>query len=98
MSLLDFVFPKRCVACKKQGSYLCDRCFTFLTLDAKNLCLVCNRPTYNNLTHPVCKKRYSINGCFSALSYNKTVQKLIFSFKYKPYLTDIKTTLVDLSY
>jgi competence protein ComFC len=39
-----------------------------------------------------------IDGCFSALTYNKTVQKLIFNFKYKPYLTDLKTVLSDLFY
>jgi competence protein ComFC len=98
MNLLDFLFPKRCVICKKSGSYLCENCFTHLSFDTKNLCLVCNKPTYNNLTHPVCKSRYAIDGCFSALTYNKTVQKLIFSFKYKPFLTDIKSVLTDLFY
>ena len=24
MGLLDFIFPKRCVACEDSGSYLCD--------------------------------------------------------------------------
>jgi competence protein ComFC len=98
MNLLDYIFPKHCVICRKQGSYICPQCFTYLSFDAKNLCLVCNRLTYNNLTHPKCKSKYSIDGCFSALAYNKTVQKLIFNFKYKPYLTDTAVVLVDLFY
>jgi competence protein ComFC len=98
MSIFDYLFPKRCVICKRGGSYLCENCFTHLSFDAKNLCLVCNKPTYNNLTHPACKTRFAIDGCFSALTYNKLTQKLIFSFKYKPYLTDIKTILTDLFY
>jgi competence protein ComFC len=98
MSIFDYIFPKRCVICKKTGSYLCPQCFTHLSFDAKNLCLICNRPTYNNLTHPVCRTKYSIDGCFAALPYNKTVQKLIFNFKYKPYLIDLKNVLVDLFY
>jgi len=98
MGFSDLIFPKKCVACKKHGSYLCERCFVFLSFDAKSLCLLCNNPTFNNLTHPKCRRKYGIDGCFSALSYNKTVQKLIFNFKYKPYLTDLRTVLSDLFY
>lgn len=98
MNILDFIFPKRCVICKKNGSYLCESCFVKLSFDVKSLCLICNKPSYNGLTHPNCKTKYSIDGCFSALTYNKSVQKLIFSFKYKPYLLDLKTILSDLFY
>ncbi|MCL6096880.1 MAG: ComF family protein [Patescibacteria group bacterium] len=98
MEILDFIFPKHCVSCKKLGSYLCENCFSYLSFDAKSLCLVCNKPTFNGLTHPYCRKKYSIDGCFSVLPYNKTAQKLIYNFKYKPYLTDLKFVLVDLFY
>jgi competence protein ComFC len=98
MGFIDYIFPKKCVACRKHGSYLCEKCFAYLSFDAKSLCLLCNNPTFNNLTHPRCKRKQGIDGCFSALSYNKTVQKLIFNFKYKPYLTDLKTVLADLFY
>jgi ComF family protein len=98
MGFSDLVFPKKCVVCRKHGSYLCEQCFTYLSFDAKSLCLECNNPSFNNLTHPRCRRKYGIDGCFSALSYNKTVQKLIFNFKYKPYLTDLKTVLSDLFY
>jgi competence protein ComFC len=98
MGFSDLIFPKKCVVCKKHGSYLCEQCFAFLSFDAKSLCLACNNPAFNNLTHPRCKRKYTIDGCFSALAYNKTVQKLIFNFKYKPYLTDLKTVLSDLFY
>lgn len=97
-SFFDFIFPKRCVNCKKQGSYLCENCFAFLSFDVKSLCLICNKASYNGLTHPTCSKKYTIDGCFSALPYNKTAQKLIYNFKYKPYLTDLKTVLADLFY
>jgi ComF family protein len=98
MEILNLIFPKKCAVCKKHGSYLCERCFAYLSFDAKSLCLECNNPTFNNLTHPRCRRKQGIDGCFSALSYNKTVQKLIFNFKYKPYLTDLKTVLSDLFY
>ncbi len=98
MSILDFLFPKHCVLCKKFGSYLCDNCFSYLSFDVKTLCLVCNKPCFDSLTHPGCKSKYAIDGCFSALPYNKTAKKLISSFKYKPFLTDLKKVLTDLFY
>jgi ComF family protein len=98
VGILDFIFPKHCVICRKQGKYLCDSCFVNISFDVKSLCLICDKPTFNGLTHPKCKTKYSIDGCFSALVYNKTIQKLIFNFKYKPYLTDLKVVLSDLFY
>lgn len=97
-NLLDFIFPKRCVNCKKAGDYVCQNCFIYISFDAKSLCLVCNRPSFNGLIHPICRKKYTIDGCFSAISYNKIAKKLIFNFKYKPYMTDLKTFLCDLFY
>jgi len=98
MGFTDYIFPKKCVVCKKFGSYLCENCFAYLSFDAKSLCLLCDNPTFNNLTHPRCKRKYTIDGCFSALSYNRTMQKLIYNFKYKPYLNDLKNVLADLFY
>ena len=96
MNLIDLIFPKKCVNCSKSGDYVCANCLPFISFDVKNLCLVCDKPTYNSLTHPKCKSRYSIDGCFSAISYNKIARKLIFNFKYKPYLSDLKTFLSEL--
>lgn len=96
MGILDLVFPKRCVNCKKAGDYVCQNCFIYISFDAKSLCLVCNRPSFNGLTHPICRRKYTIDGCFSAISYNRIAKKLIFNFKYKPYLTDLKTFLSEL--
>ena len=96
MSLLDFIFPKRCVGCKKLGFYICTNCFAFLSFDAKSVCLVCQRGSIDGLTHPGCRGKYTIDGCFSAIPYNKTAKKLIYNFKYNPYLADLKNFLSDL--
>ncbi len=96
INVLDFIFPKRCVQCKKVGDYLCPDCFSYLSFDVKSLCLVCQRPVPDGLTHRACLKKYTINGCFSAIPYNKTAKKLIYNFKYKPYLSSLNTFLGDL--
>lgn len=98
MEFLDFLFPKKCVACGKLGSYLCPDCFTLISFEAKNLCLICQKPSYNCLTHPYCLKKYAIDGCFSAIAYNGIAKKLVKNFKYEPYLLDLKGLLTDFIY
>lgn len=98
MSFLDFVFPKYCVNCRKLGSYLCANCLTYISFDTEEICVVCNRPAINGLTHPGCFGKYTIDGVFSAISYKGASKKLIYNFKYKPYLSDLKNVLVDLFY
>lgn len=98
INVLDFLFPKRCVQCKKLGDYLCPDCFAFLSFDTKNICLVCRRGSGDSLTHPYCRGRYRIDGCFSAIPYNKTAKKLIYNFKYKPFLSSLNKFMGDLLY
>lgn len=98
MSLLDFFFPKKCVGCAKKGEYLCPACFSQLSFATDTKCLVCERVSFAGLTHPGCKTRYSIDGYVAGVSYRKIAKKLLYQFKYKPYLTDLQTLLVDLLY
>ena len=98
MGFLDFVFPKYCVNCKRIGAYICANCFAFLSFDVEMICLVCNRGSFDGLTHPVCRRKYTIDGAFSAINYKGVVKKLIYNFKYKPYLSDLNKTLTELFY
>ncbi len=62
------------------------------------ICLVCNRGSFNGLTHPKCEGKYAIDGAFAAIAYKGIVKKLIYNFKYKPYLSDLRNSLVELFY
>ena len=42
--------------------------------------------------------RYTIDGAFSSISYNKTAKKLLYAFKYKPYVSNLKDLLIDFFY
>jgi len=95
---LDFVFPKYCINCKKVGSYICADCFAFISFDISMICLVCNKGSFDGLTHPGCRTKYAIDGAFSAINYKGIVKKLIYNFKYKPYVSDLKNSLVELFY
>lgn len=98
MDILDFLFPKYCVNCKKFGDYLCADCFSRLSFDTKNICLICGSPSYNGLTHPRCYKKYSVEGSFTGLVFNSVSKKLVYQFKYKPNLTDLRKFIGDLLY
>lgn len=98
MGLLDLIFPKYCVNCRKIGSYICPNCFAYLSFDVNPACVVCNRASIDGLTHPVCRGKYTIDGVFSSIVYKGIAKKLIYNFKYKPYLTDLKTVMSDLFY
>lgn len=50
------------------------------------------------MTHPKCKGKYVIDGYFAALNYKGVLKKIIYQFKYSPYLTDLQTVLGDLFY
>lgn len=98
MQLLDLLFPKRCVQCKKFGSYICTNCFASIVFTDVMVCTVCQKQAIGGITHPVCQTRYSIDGVFPSLIYKGVVKKLVYVFKYPPYLKDLKTQLVDLFY
>jgi competence protein ComFC len=98
MAILDLVFPKKCVVCKKIGEYICDDCFSYLSFNTENICLVCKNHSKNGLTHKECLGKYSIDGFFSSISNNYTLKKLLFSFKNRPYVSNLKKVLADLFY
>ncbi len=98
VGLLDFIFPKYCVGCKRLGSYICPNCFAYISFDVERICVECNRPCFNGLTHPGCKKRDSIEGVFPCIKYVGVVKKLLYSFKYNPYVVDLRKPLGELFY
>lgn len=98
MDFLDIIFPKYCINCRKLGDFLCSKCFSFLSFEVDKICAVCNLASFNGLTHPRCKNKYTIDGVFSSISYKGVAKKMIIKFKYDPYLIGIKKVLSDLFY
>jgi ComF family protein len=62
------------------------------------ICLACNKNSIDGQTHPGCRTKSTIDGAFCAVAYKGVVKKLIYNFKYKPYLADLKNSLVELFY
>lgn len=98
MDLLNLFFPKKCVGCKKIGGYLCPNCFAKIDFGVSPICGVCSRPAVSGLTHPVCQKRYTIDGVFSSLVYKGITKKLVYQYKFEPYLFSLTPLLGELFY
>lgn len=96
MGLLDFFFPKYCVNCRRIGDYVCANCFSYISFAPGSKCLVCDRACFDGFTHSYCNGKYAIDGAFSSVQYKGVVKKLVYSFKYKPYVSDLQKTIVSL--
>jgi ComF family protein len=96
MSLLDILFPKRCIGCGAFGRYICLRCERTIHHIAGNeaICPVCEKPAIDGETHPRCRTRYTPDGLTSFFHYEGIVQKAIKSIKYR-YVSDSAAALVS---
>ena len=59
---------------------------------------MCGKAAVDGLTHPICQTRRSIDGCFIIMDYIGSVKKLIYVFKYKPFVTDTQHVIGELFY
>ncbi len=98
MGILDVLFPKKCIGCRKVEDYVCPNCFVKISLDVKLLCLVCGENSLNGLTHPGCISKFAIDGAFCGIVYQGIVKKLLYQFKYPPYISQLGETLSELLY
>lgn len=89
--ILDFLFPPRCVACGKFGTYLCESCFGKIEFAQRQFCPICGKPSIGGFAHPGCKRPFSLDGALTVANYQSIMHNLISLFKYKPFLTDLQT-------
>lgn len=79
-NILDLFFPKQCIVCKKEGSYLCDDCLSMININPFRYCL-CEKMEKKDKCEN-CKNR-NLDKIYSACSFNdRIVQLAIHKFKY----------------
>ena len=83
-SLLNFVFPPVCGACKKAGSLLCETCHAQLQWVQAPLCNRCGRPVAKPTERcSVCQERpLPLHQIRAAVLFAHPVSKLIHNLKY----------------
>jgi len=95
--ILDILFPRYCLNCGCERSYLCQDCLATLDILESNFCL-CKKSSRLPQAGK-CKRCQSekLNGLYFALSYqNNLVQKLIQQFKYEPFIKELAKSLASL--
>lgn len=93
--ILDIIFPKRCVSCKKFGQFFCLSCQRKL-ITTFDICPVCKLGSVYGKTHTKCKSRYGLDGFCASFVYRDPLRKAIHRFKYKPYIEELTTVFSDL--
>lgn len=82
MSIIDLIFPKTCVGCKKEGEYICLDCRKKLVIPAP-ICPTCCKPSIGGWVHPRCGENCSIDRLFVSLPYRGIVQNCLKKVKYR---------------
>jgi len=94
--LLDFLFPRTCLGCKKPGQYFCSDCLRKVKLVETQVCPVCEKASFSGQTHPFCQEKDSLDGLVSLFSYGGTIKKAIHQLKFG-LITDLVNEFWDLS-
>lgn len=84
--ILDALFPKKCLGCRQEGSFLCDPCFLKITTTRFQVCPVCKKSSYQGATHrEKCQSQTKLDGLLVAGSYrdNPVLAAAVKQFKYR---------------
>jgi ComF family protein len=82
---LDYLYPKYCLLCLKEGKYICNECKSKLSFIDYPCCPVCKGVlrSKNYFIHMVCKKHSSLDGLFSLLRYDEKTKLILSEAKFK---------------
>lgn len=103
---LDLLFPKFCLGCQKEGTYLCFDCKHLLEIAEFDYCL-CEQnpvkifsPSTSSGQTAKCSRCQSkkLSGLYFGLSYKEKslTRKLIHNFKYAPFIKELAKPLSDI--
>ncbi len=95
MNLLDLIFPKRCVSCRKVGKYFCNNCTAKIKFITHQICPVCEKAAIDGATHPRCKTRYSIDGLTAFFHYEGPIRQAVKLVKYR-FVSDLAKEFISL--
>jgi len=84
-TILDIVFPIKCVGCGQSKTFLCDICLTTIPVHTNHFCPVCEKhPTPYGQICIECLGQCSLDGLLVASSYKNTLlSKIIHLYKYR---------------
>lgn len=77
---LDLIFPRICYGCKKEGTYICKDCETFLSENSL-ICPMCGNPSFTGKSCKSCKGRYGLDGLVAGWDYEGIIKKAVLDIK-----------------
>ena len=81
---LDILFPRYCVGCKKEGSFICDSCLRAQPLIAPPVCPLCGRPQASSMLCSDCIRwKADIDGIRSPFRFEGVIQQAVYQLKYR---------------
>lgn len=93
-AIVELFFPKKCVGCKKLGTYFCRNCINDI-LQGDLICPFCQKPSVGGQTHPICLRKYGLDGLWSLGLYKGGLKEAIIQLKYK-YVRELSKILIDI--
>ena len=81
-SIYDFIFPKKCVGCGKEGTWLCKKCFEKIVQVKAPFCPFCYKLTPQGQYCSRCQRYYNLTGVIIAAHYENPLKEAIHKFKY----------------
>jgi len=99
-SIIDAIFPYKCVGCGKylDKEYLCRPCFNTLPIKKQNECIGCHRPTPLGRTCVFCRDSCDVNQLLIVSDFKNTIIKSIIKlFKYR-FIQDLSKPLGQLTF
>jgi len=94
--LLDLIFPKQCLGCKKEGCFLCENCYQSIEINPGNECVVCEKKV--NIQNQICAnclENYCFDSIFVMGKYEGLIKNLIGAIKFD-YIEDISEKLAQI--
>lgn len=94
--IIDLVFPKNCLSCNQEGSYLCNECLNKISLNNKTSCVFCQKDSELNRICEECVNKTALKAVFVVADYNNEIlQDLLHNLKYN-YIQEISNILIKL--
>jgi len=94
--ILDLIFPRECLGCGQENTYLCTECRQKIGLNKKFYCAFCKKESYLSQVCAACKNDTNLRAIWLAADYNnELLQRLIHNLKYN-YVAEISITLANL--
>lgn len=83
-TLLDLIFPKFCLGCRRLGTYFCKDCRINAPYQLTQRCIVCQKPALAGFTHPKCISKNKPDRLVTLYDYKtRPIAELIVAGKYQ---------------